>query len=77
LTVPIINQPQVAILATDAVKRRPVVVELPDGTESIAIHSVALLGMSFDHRAVDGAYVASFLSRVAEVLASKDWTAEL
>ena len=40
-TVPIINQPQVAILATDGVSRRPVVVTLPDGSESIAIHSIA------------------------------------
>ena len=59
-TVPIINQPQVAILATDGIKRRPVVVELPDGTESIAIHSTGVLGMSWDHRAVDGAYVSSY-----------------
>lgn len=76
-TVPIINQPQVAILATDTVTRRPVVVPTSDGGESIAIHSVGLLGMSWDHRAVDGAYVSSFLHRVAEVLASRDWTAEL
>ncbi|HLG68714.1 MAG TPA: dihydrolipoamide acetyltransferase family protein [Acidimicrobiales bacterium] len=76
-TVPIINQPQVAILATDGVKRRPVVVTLPDGTESIAIHSMGLLGMSWDHRAVDGAYVATFLARVAGLLATRDWAAEL
>jgi pyruvate dehydrogenase E2 component (dihydrolipoamide acetyltransferase) len=76
-TVPIINQPQVAILATDAVTRRPVVVGLPDGSESIAIHSVGLLGISWDHRAVDGAYVSSFLHRTAEVLAVRDWASEL
>jgi len=76
-TVPIINQPQVAILATDGIKRRPVVVELPDGTESIAIHSTGVLGMSWDHRAVDGAYVSSYLRRVAELLGSRDWAAEL
>jgi 2-oxoglutarate dehydrogenase E2 component (dihydrolipoamide succinyltransferase) len=76
-TVPIINQPQVAILATDGVKRRPVVVTAADGSESIAIHSTALLGMSWDHRAVDGAYVASFLGRVVELLATRDWGAEL
>ena len=58
LTGAIINQPQVAILSTDGVARKPVVVELPDGTESIAIHSVGPGGMTFDHRAVDGAYVA-------------------
>jgi 2-oxoglutarate dehydrogenase E2 component (dihydrolipoamide succinyltransferase) len=76
-TVPIINQPQVAILATDGIKRRPVVVELPDGTESIAIHSTGVLGMSWDHRAVDGAYVSSYLRRVAELLGGRDWAAEL
>jgi pyruvate dehydrogenase E2 component (dihydrolipoamide acetyltransferase) len=76
-TVPIINQPQVAILATDGIKRRPVVVTHPDGSESIAIHSVGVLGMSWDHRAVDGAYVSSFLARMADLLHSRDWAAEL
>ena len=76
-TVPIINQPQVAILATDGIARRPVVVTHPDGTESIAIHSTGMLGVSWDHRAVDGAYVSLFLARVAELLGSRDWAAEL
>jgi pyruvate dehydrogenase E2 component (dihydrolipoyllysine-residue acetyltransferase) len=76
-TVPIINQPQVAILATDGIARRPVVVTQPDGSESIAIHSTGILGMSWDHRAVDGAYVSLFLKRVAELLNSRDWAAEL
>jgi pyruvate dehydrogenase E2 component (dihydrolipoamide acetyltransferase) len=76
-TVPIINQPQVAILATDGIARRPVVVTHEDGSESIAIHSTGILGVSWDHRAVDGAYVSSFLARVAELLAGRDWSAEL
>ncbi len=76
-TVPIINQPQVAILATDGIARRPVVVTLPDGSESIAIHSTGVIGISWDHRAVDGAYVSLFVARVAELLASRDWAAEL
>jgi pyruvate dehydrogenase E2 component (dihydrolipoamide acetyltransferase) len=76
-TVPIINQPQVGILATDGIKRRPVVVPLPDGAESIAIHSTGLLGMSWDHRAVDGAYVSSFLHKVSDVLVTRDWASEL
>jgi len=76
-TVPIINQPQVAILATDGIARRPVVVTHADGSESIAIHSTGILGVSWDHRAVDGAYVSSFLARVAELLAGRDWSAEL
>lgn len=77
LTLPIINQPQVAILSTDGVKRRPVVVELPDGSESIAIHSVGNLALTWDHRAFDGAYAAGFLKRVKEILETKDWTTEL
>jgi pyruvate dehydrogenase E2 component (dihydrolipoamide acetyltransferase) len=76
-TVPIINQPQVAILATDGIARRPVVVTHDDGSESIAIHSTGILGVSWDHRAVDGAYVSSFLARLAELLAGRDWSAEL
>jgi pyruvate dehydrogenase E2 component (dihydrolipoamide acetyltransferase) len=76
-TVPIINQPQVAILATDGIARRPVVVTQSDGSESIAIHSTGMLGVSWDHRAVDGAYVSSFLAQVSELLASRDWSAEL
>jgi 2-oxoglutarate dehydrogenase E2 component (dihydrolipoamide succinyltransferase) len=76
-TVPIINQPQVAILATDGVKRRPVVVTHDDGSESIAIHSTGLFGMSWDHRAVDGAYVSSFLRRASELISTRDWLAEL
>ncbi|HLH29257.1 MAG TPA: 2-oxo acid dehydrogenase subunit E2, partial [Acidimicrobiales bacterium] len=58
ITGAIINQPQVAILSTDGVARKPVVVTTAEGTESIAIHSVGMAAMSFDHRAVDGAYVA-------------------
>jgi 2-oxoglutarate dehydrogenase E2 component (dihydrolipoamide succinyltransferase) len=77
ITGAIINQPQVAILSTDGVSRRPVVVELPDGTETIGIHSMGLIAMNFDHRAVDGAYVARFLARVAAILDDRDWAGEL
>ena len=77
ITGAIINQPQVAILSTDGVTRKPVVVELPDGTESIGIHSIGLVAMNFDHRAVDGAYVARFLARLAAILDDRDWTSEL
>jgi len=77
ITGAIINQPQVAILSTDGVSRKPVVVELPDGTESIGIHSVGLVAMNFDHRAVDGAYVARFLARLAAILDDRDWVGEL
>jgi pyruvate dehydrogenase E2 component (dihydrolipoamide acetyltransferase) len=77
LTMPIINQPQVAIIATDAVKRRPVVVDLPDGSEGIAVHSVGNLTLTWDHRAFDGAYAASFLNQVKTILETRDWAAEL
>jgi pyruvate/2-oxoglutarate dehydrogenase complex dihydrolipoamide acyltransferase (E2) component len=77
LTAAIINQPQVAILSTDAIKRKPVVVELPGGQEGIAIHSVGNLAMSWDHRAFDGAYAANFLVRVKDILETRDWEAEL
>ncbi|MBX3285905.1 MAG: 2-oxo acid dehydrogenase subunit E2, partial [Actinobacteria bacterium] len=74
---PVINQPQVMILSTDGVKRRPVVVTLPDGSESIAIHSVGNLTLGWDHRAFDGAYAAQFLARVRDILETRDWDGEL
>jgi len=77
LTGAIINQPQVAILSTDAVTRTPVVVTTEDGLESIAIHSVGMLALTFDHRAVDGAYAARFLRRMAEILTTRDWPQDL
>jgi 2-oxoglutarate dehydrogenase E2 component (dihydrolipoamide succinyltransferase) len=76
LTMPIINQPQVAILSTDAIVRRPVVVEV-EGSESIAIHPVGNLAMAWDHRAFDGAYAGRFLSRIKQMLETHDWSAEL
>jgi len=77
LTAPIINQPQVAILSTDGIKRRPVVITAPDGTEAIGIHSVGLLALSFDHRAVDGAYASAFMRDLARLIETRDWAAEL
>jgi 2-oxoglutarate dehydrogenase E2 component (dihydrolipoamide succinyltransferase) len=74
---PVINQPQVAILSTDGVKRRPVVVTQADGSESIAIHSVGNLALSWDHRAFDGAYATAFLAKVKDHLETRDWAAEL
>jgi len=74
---PIINQPQVAILSTDGVKRKPVVVTDEYGNESIAIHSVGVLAMAWDHRAFDGAYAAAFMHRVKEIIETRDWDAEV
>jgi 2-oxoglutarate dehydrogenase E2 component (dihydrolipoamide succinyltransferase) len=67
LATPIINQPQVAILDLEAIVKRPVVVEGPDG-DSIAIRPMTYLCMSWDHRAVDGAEAARFLSAVKDRL---------
>ncbi len=77
LTLPIINQPQVAILSTDLIVRKPVVAELPGGGEAIVIHPVGRLAMAWDHRAFDGAYAAGFLKRTKELLETRDWSAEL
>jgi 2-oxoglutarate dehydrogenase E2 component (dihydrolipoamide succinyltransferase) len=77
ITVPVINQPQVAILSTDGVRKRPVVIELPDGSDGIAVHPVGLLVMSWDHRAFDGAYAAAFLAAVKTIVETRDWAAEL
>ena len=76
ITAPIINQPQVAILSTDGVKKRPVVIESEAG-DSIAIRPVGVLAQSFDHRAVDGAYSAAFLREMKTILETTDWTQAL
>ena len=73
LATPIINQPQVAILDLEAIVKRPVVVEGPEG-DSIAIRPMTYLPMSWDHRALDGAEAARFLSRVRERL--EGWEVE-
>jgi 2-oxoglutarate dehydrogenase E2 component (dihydrolipoamide succinyltransferase) len=64
---PIINQPQVAILAVGAIKKRPVVVETKEG-DSIAIRHMMYLSLSYDHRVIDGAMGSTFLSAVAKEL---------
>jgi 2-oxoglutarate dehydrogenase E2 component (dihydrolipoamide succinyltransferase) len=64
---PIINQPQVAILAVGAIKKRPVVIETPHG-DSIAIRHMMYLSLSYDHRIVDGSLGATFLTSVANEL---------
>jgi 2-oxoglutarate dehydrogenase E2 component (dihydrolipoamide succinyltransferase) len=76
ITAPIINQPQVAILSTDSIRKRPVVVESAGG-EEIAIRPVGMLAQTFDHRAVDGAYAAAFLREVKMLIETRDWTQAL
>ena len=85
ITAPIILQPQVAILSTDGVRKRPVVVERPaaegsacgDTMDAIEIRPVGVLAQCFDHRAFDGAYSAAFLRRVREILEQANFEAEL
>jgi 2-oxoglutarate dehydrogenase E2 component (dihydrolipoamide succinyltransferase) len=68
---PIINQPQVAILAVGAIKKKPAVIETPKG-DAIAIRHMMFLSLSYDHRVVDGALGGSFVSRVAHYLEKWD-----
>ncbi|RMH69413.1 MAG: 2-oxoglutarate dehydrogenase, E2 component, dihydrolipoamide succinyltransferase [Gemmatimonadetes bacterium] len=65
---PIINQPQVAILATGAIKKRPVVIEHPQFGDTIAIRSMMYMTLSFDHRIIDGAMGGMFLEQIARNL---------
>lgn len=76
MTTPIIALPQVAILSLDAVRKRPTVVEAPDGA-ALAIRPVGMIGQSFDHRAFDGAYSAAFLQRLKEIAETREWAGEL
>ena len=69
---PIINQPNVAILCTDGVKRRPVAVG-----DAIAIHPVGIIGLVYDHRAFDGSTASKFLLHIRDSLEKRDWAAEL
>ena len=66
--IPIINQPQVAILGVGAIEKRPKVITADDGTESIAIRTMGMLTMSYDHRVVDGADADKFLADVKQLL---------
>lgn len=69
---PIINQPNVGILCTDGVRRQPVAVG-----ETIAIHSVGVIGLVYDHRAFDGSTAARFLMDIRDTLEKRDWAAEI
>ena len=70
MATPVINQPQVAILDVEAVVKRPVVVTDKDGNDSIAIRPMVILGLSWDHRALDGMLAAQFLAAVKRGLES-------
>jgi pyruvate/2-oxoglutarate dehydrogenase complex dihydrolipoamide acyltransferase (E2) component len=74
-TAPIINLPQAAILSTDAIRKRPAVVETPEG-DFVAVRPMGIVAQSFDHRAFDGAYSAAFLSCLKEIVEQHDWARE-
>lgn len=76
-SIPVIVEPQVAILSIDSVVRRPVVVVSEDGGESVAIRSIGVVGLSFDARAIDASRAAGFLARIATLLSTQDWLAQL
>lgn len=77
LSIPIINQPQAAILVTDGVHKRPTVATLPDGTDVVAVRPKGFVGLSMDHRAFDGAYAANFLALLKVLLEERDWRGDL
>jgi 2-oxoglutarate dehydrogenase E2 component (dihydrolipoamide succinyltransferase) len=77
MSAPIINIPNVAILSTDTVAKRPVVITDKDGNDAIAIHHVGYLGLTWDHRAFDGSTAVLFLRHIKQNLESWDWEQEL
>lgn len=77
LSVPIINKGQAAILAFDAVVKRPVVVTDEHGSDSIAIRHMVFLSLSWDHRIIDGAEAATFLSHLKQLLEEADFATDL
>ncbi|HEX5631133.1 MAG TPA: 2-oxo acid dehydrogenase subunit E2, partial [Acidimicrobiia bacterium] len=77
MSAPIINVPNVAILSTDTVTKRPIVVTDKDGNDAIAIHHVGYLGLTWDHRAFDGSTAVKFLTRIKQDLETWDWEQEL
>lgn len=72
-TTAIINQPEVAILSVDGIARRPVVVELANGTPAIVANHTCVLTLSWDHRAIDGLYAGGFLAALRDDLKGHDW----
>ncbi|HJQ95346.1 MAG TPA: dihydrolipoamide acetyltransferase family protein [Acidimicrobiia bacterium] len=77
MSAPIINVPNVGILSTDTVAKRPAVVTTPEGQDTIAVRHVGYLGLSWDHRAFDGSTAVLFLARIKKNLETWDWNQEL
>ena len=77
MSAPIINVPNVAILSTETVVKRPTVVTDSDGQDMIAIRHIGYLGLTWDHRAFDGSTAVLFLQRIKQNLENWDWEQEL
>ena len=77
ITSPIINQPNVAILSTESIKKKPVVVESADGTDSIAIRNTGVLSLTWDHRVFDGSTALLFLNSIKDKLENHPWADDL
>lgn len=77
MSAPIINVPNVAILSTDTVTKRPTVVTTADGQDTLAIRHIGYLGLSWDHRAFDGSTAVMFLRRIKDNLENWDWDQQL
>lgn len=76
ITAPIVNPPQVAIMSFDGIIKKPVIIEDENG-DKIGIRKMGFLGQSFDHRAFDGAYAASFLKEVKTIIEDYNWQSEI
>jgi 2-oxoglutarate dehydrogenase E2 component (dihydrolipoamide succinyltransferase) len=77
MSAPVINVPNVAILSTDTITKRPAVVQGPDGEDMIAIRHIGYLGLTWDHRAFDGSTAVLFLRQIKENIETWDWEQEL
>jgi 2-oxoglutarate dehydrogenase E2 component (dihydrolipoamide succinyltransferase) len=74
---PILNPPEVGILATPAIEKRPVVVTESDGTDRVAVRHRTYLCLTYDHRLIDGSDAARFLGELAALVDSDDWGPEI
>ena len=77
ITSPIINQPNVAILSTESIKKKPVVIEATDGSDSIAIRNTGVLSLTWDHRVFDGSTALLFLNSIKDKLENHSWVDDL
>ena len=77
ITSPIINQPNVAILSTESIKKKPVVIESADGSDSIAIRNTGVLRLTWDHRVFDGSTALLFLNSIKDKLENHTWADDL